>query len=74
MKPVLLALTALAILLAVVAPGFYSPGNLRELALNNVAAQGIDVVANSSADFARFMREDYTRWGKVIREAGIRAE
>ncbi|PYR59045.1 MAG: ABC transporter permease [Acidobacteria bacterium] len=38
MKPVLLALTALAILLAVVAPGFYSPGNLRELALNNVAA------------------------------------
>jgi tripartite-type tricarboxylate transporter receptor subunit TctC len=28
----------------------------------------------SRADFARFMREERTRWGKFIREAGIRIE
>ena len=38
------------------------------------AAQGIEVTTNSPADFARFLREDNARWGKVIRDAGIRAE
>src|SRR5690349_21759648 len=37
-------------------------------------AQGIEVVTNSPADFARFVREDNARWGKVIREAGIKAD
>ena len=26
------------------------------------------------ADFARFVREDNARWGKLIKEAGIRGE
>ena len=29
---------------------------------------------NSPADFARFIREDHARWGKVIKEAGIKGE
>jgi tripartite-type tricarboxylate transporter receptor subunit TctC len=38
------------------------------------AAQGIEVWTSSPAEFARFMREDHARWGKVIREAGIKGE
>jgi tripartite-type tricarboxylate transporter receptor subunit TctC len=38
------------------------------------ATQGIDVVTSSPTEFARFLREDNARWGKVIREAGIRGE
>jgi tripartite-type tricarboxylate transporter receptor subunit TctC len=37
-------------------------------------AQGIEVLTNSPADFARFVREDNARWGKVIREANIKVE
>ena len=37
-------------------------------------SQGIEVLTNSPADFARFVREDNARWGKIIREAGIKAD
>ena len=46
-----------------------APGTRRKL-----AAQGIDVVTSSPQDLARLIREDYARWGKVIKAAGIRAE
>src|SRR5688572_4602487 len=36
--------------------------------------QGIELVTNSPADFARFIREDNARWGKLIKEAGIKAD
>src|SRR4051812_17189911 len=39
-----------------------------------LSAQGIEVLTNSPAEFARFVREDNARWGKVIREAGIKAD
>jgi tripartite-type tricarboxylate transporter receptor subunit TctC len=39
-----------------------------------LAPQGIEVTTSSQAEFARFVREDNARWGKVIREAGIRGE
>jgi tripartite-type tricarboxylate transporter receptor subunit TctC len=39
-----------------------------------MSAQGIDIWTGPTAEFARFMREDHARWGKVIREAGIRGE
>ena len=39
-----------------------------------LASQGIEVVTNAPADFARFVREDNARWGKLIKEAGIRGE
>ena len=39
-----------------------------------LASQGIEVVTNSPGDFARFVREDNARWGKLIKEAGIHGE
>jgi tripartite-type tricarboxylate transporter receptor subunit TctC len=41
---------------------------------SKLAAQGIMIETNSSAEFARAIREDNARWGKVIREAGIKGE
>ena len=39
-----------------------------------LAAQGIDVATSSPQALARLIREDYARWGKVIKATGIRAE
>jgi tripartite-type tricarboxylate transporter receptor subunit TctC len=39
-----------------------------------LGAQGIELVTNSPADFARFVREDNARWGKLVKEAGIKGE
>jgi tripartite-type tricarboxylate transporter receptor subunit TctC len=39
-----------------------------------LAAQGIELVTNPPAEFARFVREDNARWGKIIKEAGIKGE
>jgi tripartite-type tricarboxylate transporter receptor subunit TctC len=38
------------------------------------AEQGIEIWTSSPDEFARFLREDHARWGKLIREAGIRGE
>lgn len=39
-----------------------------------LAAQGIMIETNSPAEFARAIREDNARWGRVIKEAGIKGE
>jgi tripartite-type tricarboxylate transporter receptor subunit TctC len=39
-----------------------------------LGAQGIEIVTNSPADFARFIRDDNAKWGKLIKEAGIRGD
>ncbi len=39
-----------------------------------LAPQGIELVTSSPADFARFIREDNAKWGKLIKEAGIKGE
>ncbi|MGH8642346.1 MAG: Bug family tripartite tricarboxylate transporter substrate binding protein [Burkholderiales bacterium] len=39
-----------------------------------LAAQGIDVVTGSSQSLGQLIREDYERWGKVVRATGIKAE
>jgi len=39
-----------------------------------MAAQGIDISTSMPSEFARFVREDNARWGKIIRETGIRGE
>ena len=36
--------------------------------------QGIELVTNSPAEFARFIREDNAKWGKLIKDAGIKAD
>jgi tripartite-type tricarboxylate transporter receptor subunit TctC len=38
------------------------------------AAIGFDPVANTPAQFAAQMRLEIARWGKVIKDAGIRLE
>jgi len=39
-----------------------------------LGAQGIELVTNSPAEFAQFIREDNAKWGKIVKEAGIRAD
>ena len=50
----------------------------RVLALPEVKAklapQGIELVTQPPDEFARFVRLDHEKWGKVIKEAGIRGE
>ena len=41
---------------------------------SRLGAQGIELVTNSPSDFARFIREDHARWGKLIKEAGIKGD
>jgi tripartite-type tricarboxylate transporter receptor subunit TctC len=36
--------------------------------------QGIELVTNSPGEFGRFIKEDNARWGKLIKEAGIKAD
>ncbi len=38
------------------------------------AALGFDPIANTPAEFAAQMRAEITKWGRVIKDAGIRAE
>jgi tripartite-type tricarboxylate transporter receptor subunit TctC len=38
------------------------------------AAQGGVAVGDSPAEFAAYIRAEYEKWGKVVREAGIKAE
>jgi tripartite-type tricarboxylate transporter receptor subunit TctC len=38
------------------------------------AAQGIETAGDTPEKFAGFMREEFAKWGKVIREAGIKAQ
>jgi tripartite-type tricarboxylate transporter receptor subunit TctC len=39
-----------------------------------LGAQGIELVTNSPAEFARFVRDDNAKWGKIIKEAGIKGD
>jgi tripartite-type tricarboxylate transporter receptor subunit TctC len=41
---------------------------------SKLAAQGIMIETSSPAEFMRSIKEDSLRWGKVIKEAGIRGE
>jgi tripartite-type tricarboxylate transporter receptor subunit TctC len=50
-------------------------GILSDPALRSrLGAQGIDLVTSSPGEFARFIREDNAKWGKLIREANIHGE
>jgi tripartite-type tricarboxylate transporter receptor subunit TctC len=39
-----------------------------------LGAQGIELVTNPPAEFARFVRDDNAKWGKIIKEAGIKGD
>jgi tripartite-type tricarboxylate transporter receptor subunit TctC len=39
-----------------------------------MAAVGVDVVGMTPAQYAKIIRDDYEKWGKVVQAAGIKAE
>jgi tripartite-type tricarboxylate transporter receptor subunit TctC len=41
---------------------------------SKLGPQGIELVTNSPAEFGRFIREDNAKWGKIIKDAGIKAD
>ncbi|MBL8385126.1 MAG: tripartite tricarboxylate transporter substrate binding protein [Burkholderiales bacterium] len=41
---------------------------------DRLVAMGLEVVASTPADFADYLRSESAKWGKVIRDAKIRAE
>jgi tripartite-type tricarboxylate transporter receptor subunit TctC len=41
---------------------------------DKLSALGADPVGNAPEEFAAFIRAESTRWGKVVRDAGIRAD
>jgi tripartite-type tricarboxylate transporter receptor subunit TctC len=41
---------------------------------SKLGPQGIELVTNSPVDFTRFIRDDNEKWGKLIKEAGIRGD
>lgn len=41
---------------------------------DSLMAQGFEPVGSSPADFAAYIKSETAKWGKVIRDAGIRAE
>ncbi len=46
----------------------------RESIRSALAKEGIDAVSSSPEALAQMMRDDSERWGKIIRDAGLRAE
>jgi tripartite-type tricarboxylate transporter receptor subunit TctC len=41
---------------------------------DKLAQQGLEVQAMNTEQFADIVRADTTRWGKIIRELGVRAD
>jgi tripartite-type tricarboxylate transporter receptor subunit TctC len=39
-----------------------------------IVAQGVDPKTNTPAEFRKLVRDEYARWGKLIREDGIKAD
>ena len=41
---------------------------------DQLVAMGLEVVGSSPAEFTQYIRSDSAKWGKVIRDAKIKAE
>jgi tripartite-type tricarboxylate transporter receptor subunit TctC len=41
---------------------------------DTIAAQGVDPVSNTPTEFREFFREEFARWAKLVKDAGIKAE
>ena len=42
--------------------------------IEKVTAQGVSVAGGTSEAFATFVRSDYERWGRVVKESGVKLE
>ncbi|MGE5523620.1 MAG: tripartite tricarboxylate transporter substrate-binding protein, partial [Rhodospirillaceae bacterium] len=48
---------------------------LREPATaERITSAGLDVIADTPAEFARYLKSEAAKWGKVVKTAGIKAE
>ena len=54
-------------------PGRFSVYNLPDTK-SSLASKGFDVATSTPEGLATIVREDYASWGRVIREAGVKAE
>ena len=43
-------------------------------ALKQFANEGAEVMRMSSADFGKFIASETAKWGRVVKEAGIKAQ
>ena len=41
---------------------------------NRLVAQGVNVIGNAPEEFTAFIRSETARWGKLVRDVGIRAD
>ena len=41
---------------------------------DRLTQMGIDPVGSSPAEFDRFLRAEVAKWGKVIKDAGVKVE
>ena len=41
---------------------------------DRLQAMGIEIVGNSPADFAAFMREESAKWGRIVKESGAKID
>jgi len=41
---------------------------------NRFEPSGTNIVGNSPAEFAKIIKDDYARWGSVIKTAGVKGE
>jgi tripartite-type tricarboxylate transporter receptor subunit TctC len=39
-----------------------------------IAAGGAAAVGGTSEDFAAFVRADYAKWGRIVKESGVKLE
>ena len=46
-------------------------GRTGGLAWDGMAKIGVDVIGTSAADYAKFLANDYAKWAKVTKAAGI---
>ena len=42
--------------------------------VEKMAAQGVSVAGGASDAFASFVQADYERWGRVVKDAGIKLD
>ena len=50
-------------------------GNLdMPASLQRLAGLGVEIIGNSPDDFARVIRSDIVKWGKVVKDTGAKAD
>ena len=51
-----------------------SPPDIQDLYLKSLAAIGVDVLGTSAAEYTKLLNDDYAKWARVVKAAGITPE